>query len=498
MLRALLLIGALLISSLVWADEPYFPTQEWRTSTPEEQGIASEKLAEALLTMQQNKTDIHSFMIIRNGYSVVDAYFYPCDGTTVHELASVTKSLMTTLIGIAADQGKLSLDDTMLSFFPEYTVANRDAPKERITVRHLASMSSGLECTADNDEQTLKEMRTSQDWVQFTLDRKVMFEPGTHFEYCSPAIHLLSPILEKATGMTALEFAQTYLFEPLGIHDAMWLTDPQGHNRGSEGVYLHPHDMAKLGYLWLNKGVWEGKQIVSSQWVEDSVKVQMTTGGDDNYGYGWWIPTDEPAAYLAIGRGGQRIIVVPQWNLIIVTTGGGYDWDEIEALVVATLVDMEKPLAANPEGVAKLNAAVNAVVQPPTPQAVAPLPDIAKALSGKTFVFEANPLNIETMRFVFNDTAEATLNIKVSDSDMASWTIALDDVYRFFPGQYDLPMGLRGTWLDDETFVLEYDNIANNDHTLLHIRFEAERVVIEARETAHELGTTVEGRLQSQ
>jgi CubicO group peptidase (beta-lactamase class C family) len=493
MLRTVLLIGALLLSSLVWGDEPYFPTQVWRTSTPEEQGIDSEKLAEALLTMQQNKTDIHSFMLVRNGYSVVDAYFYPYDGTTVHEVASVSKSVMTTLIGIAADQGKLSLEDTMLSFFPDYTIANQDALKERITVRHLASMSSGLDCTAQNDEQTLKEMRASENWVQFTLDRKVVFEPGTHFEYCSPAIHLLSPILEKATGMTALEFAQKYLFEPLSIRDAMWLTDPQGHNRGSEGVYLHPHDMAKLGYLWLSKGVWEGKQVVSSEWVENSVKVQMATGGDDDYAYGWWIPTDDPAAYMAIGRGGQRIIVVPQWNLIIVTTGGGYDWSEIEALVGATLADMEQPLPANTEGVAKLSAAVNAVVLAPTPQVVAPLPETAQAISGKTFVFETNPLNIETMSFVFNDSAEAALNIKISGSETASWPIALDGVYRFIAGQYDLPMGLRGTWVDDKTFTLEYDNIANNDHTFLQLHFEAERVVIEAHETDHELGTTVEG-----
>lgn len=497
MLRILLFIGALLLSSLVWADEPYYPTQAWRTSTPEEQSFDSEKIAEALLTMQQNNIDIHSFMMVRNGYVVVDAYFYPYDGTTVHEVASVSKSVMTTLIGIAVDQGKLSLDNSMLSFFPEYAVANRDALKERITVRHLASMSSGLECTAANDEQTLKEMRASQDWVKFTLDRKMVYEPGTHFEYCSPAIHLLSPILEKATGMTALEFAQKYLFEPLGIRDAMWLTDPQGHNRGSEGVYLHPHDMAKFGYLWLNKGVWEGKQIVSSQWVEDSAKVQMKTGGNDDYGYGWWIATDEPAAYNAIGRGGQRIIVVPGWNLIIVTTGGGFDFGEIEPLVRGMLGDMEQPLPANAEGVEKLNAAVNAVIQAPTPQVVAPLPAIAKTLADKTFVFESNSLSIESMNFVFNDSAEATLNIKTGGNELASWPVALDGVYRFVAGQYDLPMGLRGTWLDDKTFNLEYDNIANNDHVMLRAQFEGDHVLIQAQETAHEGGAEIVGTLVS-
>lgn len=136
---------------------------------------------------------------------IMDASFYPYDGKTIHEVASVTKSVMTTLIGIAADHGELSLDDSMLSFFPDRTIANRDARKESITVRHLASMSSGLDCTNERDEATLQEMRTTDDWVQFTLDRRVMWEPGTRFVYCSPAIHLLSPILQQATGMTTLD-----------------------------------------------------------------------------------------------------------------------------------------------------------------------------------------------------------------------------------------------------------------------------------------------------
>ena len=251
------------IASSPTSSQPYWPTQAWRSATPEEQGLDSTKLADALLTIRERGITAHSLLIIRNGRVLSDATFYPYDGKAVHEVASVTKSIMTTLIGIAADQGKLSLDDPMLSFFPDRTIANRDARKEAITVRHLSSMSSGLDCTAEGDERTLKEMRVTEDWVQFALDRPVRCEPGKQFVYCSPAIHLLSPILQQATGMTALEFARRYLFEPLGIRDVMWLTDPQGFNRGSEGIYLHPQDMARLGYLWLNGGAWDGKQIVS-------------------------------------------------------------------------------------------------------------------------------------------------------------------------------------------------------------------------------------------
>lgn len=475
----------------------YWPTEGWRTTTPEQQGIDSAKVAKALLTMREKKIDIHSLLVIRNGMVVVDAYFYPYDGKTVHELASVTKSLMTTLTAIAVDQKKLKLEDPMLSFFPGRTIAKRDARKERITVRHLASMSSGLDSVGKaRDEGTFREMKASKDWVQFSLDRRVVREPGKHFIYDSPAMHLLSPIVQQATGMTALDFARKNLFEPLGIEDAMWSTDPQGHNRGSEGVYLHPRDAAKIGYLWLNGGQWEGKQIVSREWVEDSVKSQLKTGEDDDYGYGWWV-SRESGVYTAAGRGGQYIKVAPSLNAIVVTTGGGFDYDEIDPLITPTLVDPEDPLPANPAGVAKLKEALRKIAQPPDAKPVPPLSETAKAISGKTFVFGPNPTGVERSAFEFDDSAEAVWRVAFSGGKPASWPVGLDVVYRMSDGQYDLPQGLRGFWSDAQTFVLEYDTIANNDHITLRMRFEADRVVVEGRETAHEGGVKFEGKMAS-
>jgi CubicO group peptidase (beta-lactamase class C family) len=335
------------------------------SSTPEEQGFDSAKTAAGLQAMRDKNINIHNLLLIRNGKVVVDAAFYPYDGNTVHDGASVTKSVMTTLIAIAADQGKLSLDAPMRSFFPDRTIANRDARKERITVRHLASMSSGLECTAERDEETLKQMQAAPDYVQFVLDRKVVAEPGTRFLYCSPAIHLLSPILQRATGMTALDFARQNLFAPLGIKDALWESDPQGFSDGWGDLYLRPRDMAKIGYLWLNNGQWDGKQVVPREWVEASVKVQMAeTGDDDKYGYGWWITNEDTGEYAAIGRGGQRIQVVPALNAIIVTTGGGFEYDEMMPFLEPAAVNMQEPLPANPDGVAQLEATVKAVAQP--------------------------------------------------------------------------------------------------------------------------------------
>jgi CubicO group peptidase (beta-lactamase class C family) len=412
-------------------------------------------------------------------------------------VASVTKSIMTTLIAIAADQGKLTLDAPLVSFFPERTIANRDARKEQITVRHLASMANGLEslCFA-NDEGTLREMQTTPDWVQFALDRKMSYAPGTHFCYDSPGMHLLSAILQQASGMTALDFARQNLFEPLGIDEVIWPSDPQGFNHGWGDLYLHHHDMAKIGYLWLNQGVWEGKQIVSRAWVEESVKPQINIDEEDDYGYGWWVPTSG-GTYKASGRGGQVINVAPALNALVVTTGGGFEYDEIDPFLIAALVDPSKALPANPTGVAQLNAALTAVVQPPPPTAVAPLPATAQTITGKTFVFAPNPTQMETMRIEFDDTAEASLHITYAGSDqMVTWPVGLDGVYHFFTGKYDLPQGLRGTWVDEQTFVCEYDNIANNDHAQLRFHFDGDRVAVEVQETAHELGVQFEGKLQ--
>jgi CubicO group peptidase (beta-lactamase class C family) len=170
-------------------------------------------------------------------------------------------------------------------------------------------MSLGLESVGfEHDDGTLQEMRANQNWVQFALDRRAVIEPGTHFVYDSPGMHILSAILQEATGMTALDFAHENLFKPFGIQDVVWPYNTQGFNHGWGDAYLHPRDAAKIGYLWLNKGVWNGDQIVSRQWVEDLVKPLTKVDGDGYYGYGWWVYADNNLIdYSSVGRGGQYI-----------------------------------------------------------------------------------------------------------------------------------------------------------------------------------------------
>lgn len=480
----------------------YWPTNGWRTSAPETHGFDSAITAEGLRAIRQDGTKIHSLLVVSKGEIILDAYFYPYDGSTVHDQASVTKSVMTTLIGIAADQGKLDLDAPMLSFFPDREIANRDARKERITVRHLTSNTVGMECIHHPDEPTTRAMHVSPNWVQFTLDLPMVAEPGTTFAYCSPGLHLLSAILQKATGMTTLEFARANLFEPLGIRDVQWPADPQGITNGHGELYLRPRDMAKLGFLWLHGGEWDGQQIVSREWVRAASQSQIATGSEysEDYGYGMWIgrPDEDIPYFAADGRGGQRIVVVPAMDLVLVTTGGGFDFDDAVKYIVEAIGE-GNPLPANPAGVANLQAALTEVVQPPAVQPVPPLPDTAYAISGRTYVFDDNPYRLASLRMEFDQSAEATLHMTYySDIAARIGAVGLDGGYRLTEvsdGPHEkFLVGMRGAWSDAQTFVLDYNQVASPNALMLSVHFDGERALIEGPGVDWEGTVSIEGR----
>lgn len=427
----------------------YWPTNGWRTSSPEAQGFDSRKLAEGLQDIQSREIGIDSLLIIRNGYIILDAHFPPYDGTFPHDLASVTKSVMTTLIGIAADQGKLDLDAPMVSFFPKRTLANLDERKARLTVRHLVSMVNGMESGCmEADQPTIEAMMAQPNWVQAALDRPMVSEPGGEFCYDSPGMHILSAILQETTGMTALDFARQNLFKPLGIGEAIWESDPQGYSRGWGDLHLLPEDAAKLGYLWLHRGQWDGRQIVSEAWVLDSVKAHSLFVGDDTgYGYGWWIATGD---YYASGRGGQKIRVISTRNTVVVTTGSDFEYDDINKWLAPLLVWAGRPLRPNPQGQAALESALIAAQQVESPPVVIPLPGTAQAISGKTYRCEENAAGLTSLRVEFDDPKQATLNLNLVDRDFV-WPIGLDGNYRISPEG----AGMRGYWKDSQTFQVE-------------------------------------------
>ena len=291
---------------------PYWPVTDWRTSTPEAQGIDSVRLVEMLEYTLSKRYDLDSIVLIRHGYMVADVTFSPFTRDERHMLYSCTKSVVSALIGIAIEKGYIeSINQPLLDFFPERRVENLNENKQAITLEHLLTMTTGLECRDSYayNFSGLIEMHDSDDWVQYVLDLPMLNTPGTYFEYCNGASFLLSAIIQETTGLTAHDFAKENLFAPLGITDSYWEANPQGINLGYSDLYLLPQDMAKFGYLYLHEGVWDGEQIVPSAWIEASTQEHISSTLQDGYGYQWWV--DDAGYYMALGYRGHFIFVLP-------------------------------------------------------------------------------------------------------------------------------------------------------------------------------------------
>jgi CubicO group peptidase (beta-lactamase class C family) len=321
---------------------PYWPTQDWRTSTPAEQGMDAGVLALMLDSVRQQNLALHSLLVIRNGYLVSETYFGSNTPETRREIYSVTKSFIATLVGIAIDKGLIAgVDRPVGGFFPGRSFAAWDAAKQAMTLENLLTMTTGLDWT--EGDAAYRELYNSRDWLQFVLDKPIRSRPGSAFNYCSGCSHVLSAILQRSTGMNTREFAQRELFEPLGITEAVWSTDTTGLPIGGWGLQLTPREMAKLGYLYLNDGTWDGRQIVSSEWIKAATRKHTETDSDLGYGYQWWT-YPRWGAYTALGRYGQTIFVIPDLNLIVVTTAALDGHDPIFDLIDRTIIPaVERP-----------------------------------------------------------------------------------------------------------------------------------------------------------
>jgi CubicO group peptidase (beta-lactamase class C family) len=327
---------------------PVAMSDEWPVSPPAQQGLDPELIC-ATGPGLAKRTDAapHGVVVARNGALVYERYFaaaemygygVPYNANTLHDIASITKGVVSLLIGIAFDRGWLSdLDAPIMSFFPEYADL-RTPEKDRITLRHLLAMTSGLgwperAISLDNAANIVHQGGSASDPYRFVLARPVETTPGTAWNYNSGGVWLLGPILRKVSGKPIEEFAEEALLEPLGIQEEVWDRFPNGDAVTSGGLRLRPRDLAKLGQLVLNGGVWHGRQIVSAGWIKQMIAPQSPRGSwfgfARSYGYLWWqgqsLIGDHDIEWVgALGRGGQRLYVVPTLNLVVAVTAGLY------------------------------------------------------------------------------------------------------------------------------------------------------------------------------
>jgi CubicO group peptidase (beta-lactamase class C family) len=464
----------------------YWPTHGWRHSSPEAQGIDPNVLADAFDYIHAHRIPIHSLQIVRNGYMVLDAYFWPFEDDQPHDLASVTKSVTATLVGIAIGQHKVAgVAEPLLAALGHPAAARLDGRKDGVTIENLLTMTSGLDCHFDHGEITLSQMMASPNWVQFMLDRPMAAEPGSHYEYCSGGMHLLSGLIARAARTSTLGFARRALFGPLGIEDVAWPADPQGIQHGWGDLHLQPRDMAKLGHLWLNGGRWEDVQVVPTDWMQAAVQVHSHPGGSggQEYGYGIWLyPARQPPVFEGLGRGGQRISVVPAAKLVVVMTGGGFEPGDIGNFIGRALTS-DEPLPKDSAGSARLAAAVrNATMLPPA-HALPPVPAWATTVSGKTYRFETNPVGLESLSLAFPSGPEATVRMVLGERVDRRRPVGLDGVPRISArGRFGLPVAVSGGWDGASTFVLDYDEVGNINAYRFRLTFSGAAVSVELTE----------------
>jgi len=282
-------------------------------------------LASIDATVAKHFPTLLSLLIERDGVLVCERSYQHGDLAAPANVKSVTKSIVSALVGIALREGDLlSLDQRVEEFFPQFFPAGGDQRKRAICLRHLLTMRSGLRW-AEQSADSLPALFASPDWVQHALSLPLMHPPGEVFAYSTPDAHLLSAILTRATGVNTLAFANRSLFGPLGITATTWPSDPQGFPIGGSELSLTPREMAKVGSLYLRKGNWEGRQLMPAEYVEASTRTQVRPAdgafASATYGYLWWVTMVGPyASFYALGYGGQLICVIPALEVVFVTT----------------------------------------------------------------------------------------------------------------------------------------------------------------------------------
>ncbi len=302
-------------------------------STPEAQGVSSAQVREFIETADKDVNSMHSFMLVRHGHVITEAWWAPESPQTPHVLWSLSKSFTSTAVGLAVAEGKLSVDDLVLPFFPEDAPEKPSDNLRAMRVRDLLTMNAGHQ-----DEVNWRE---SEHWAKAFLAHPVPHKPGTHFRYNTPATYMLSAIVQKVTGETVRDYLTPRLFEPLGIETPKWETSPQGVSIGGYGLYLHTEDIAKFGQLYLQRGKWHGKQILPAEWVDQATSKQVSNGSDPtkdwDQGYGFQFWRCRHGAYRGDGKDGQFCIVLPEFDAVVAITANTRDmqgeldvvWDKL-------------------------------------------------------------------------------------------------------------------------------------------------------------------------
>jgi CubicO group peptidase (beta-lactamase class C family) len=486
MKRYLIIIFLSMILTLNFGQVYHVP---WKVTSPEEEGMNSLTFVNGINHFKYDSINIHSLLVIRNNHVVLDACFYPFRKDYVHDMASVTKSITSLLTGIAIDKGYIENEDQLvLKYFPEYYVKNDTLRTLRI--RDLLNMASGLKCSWNNGEKELYQMRNSEDWVRFLLNLPFESLPGKEFSYCSGNFYLLAEILQRATKMTCLEFAGRFLFKPMNFGDIYWLNNKKGVNHGWGDLYISTYDMAKIGCLILNKGKWEGNQLISNEWIEKIAplyKIQKS----ESYGYGWWLDSENPDEIQAVGRGGQRLFVFKDRNLVIATTGGGYEAGDIDNLVLESIKSYKNSV----DNHTLLDSTIKTIQSPEILNNKYVNEDFSSSVEKKEFQFGPNDLKLSTLRFEKRD-KDFFIILSFTDGSKEEHPIGMNDNYKISKErELGLPIALKGYW-ERNKLIINYNELCRINLYKFTFTFSENTVVFDFQDRTNHINLILKGSIK--
>jgi len=425
-------------------------------STPEAQGVSSTAILKFVEAAEQKVDALHGFVLVRHGKVVAEGWWAPYAAEEPHMLFSLSKSFTSTAVGLAISEGKLSLTDPVLKFFPELAPTDPSKNLCAMRVKDLLRMSSGQAAEDINKFP----FGTDQDLVKVFLAMPVPFKPGTHFVYNTEATYMLSAIVQKVTGQTVLDYLRPRIFEPLGIRNPTWDASAQGISLGGFGLSIRTEDIARFGQLYLQKGKWQGRQLVPESWVEEATSLQTSNGSspdsdwDQGYGYQFW--RCRHGFYRGDGAFGQFCIVMPEYDAVLAVNAGTGDmqlemntvWDNVIPAFNAA------PLPEDPEGDKKLADKLAGLRLPA--QAGGATSPLSAKVAGRHYLFPSNPSGIESLTYEPGKEGSGdAFVIRIAGADQrvvcgnGTWTKGL---FKAGPGE-PTPIAASGAWTGDDTYT---------------------------------------------
>ena len=460
-----------------------------KRSRPEAEGIPSSAILDFIKAIEQHTHPLEAvqgFLLLRHGNVAAEGWWAPYGPETPHSLYSLSKSFTSTAIGLAVAEGRLTLDDPVLKFFPDDAPSNPSENLKSMRVRHLLSMNTG------HKEDTTRHVFGGKDdnWAHAFLSLPVEYQPGTWFVYNTAATYMLSAIITKLTGGSLLDYLRPRLFDPLGIENPVWETDPRGVNLGGTGLHIKTEEIARFGQMYLQKGVWQGQRIVSEEWIAEATKAtsdnsNTQTNPDWTVGYGYQFWRCRHDAYRGDGAFGQYCIVMPEQDVVLTMIGGVQNMQTVLDKVWEHLLPamQPEPLPADSQAYNELCDKL-AILSLPLANGSASSPR-AEQWSGKIYKLESNYLYLESTTLQFGNSS-STLILRDQRGEhpirvgYSTWLKGISNMR----GRGDEPIAVSGAWTAEDTYEVRVCCYEDNYCPIFRFRYSDDGLQLEVEPNA--------------